>query len=117
MKNISFQLTKAQILSRTKTVTRRIGWENVKVGDRLQACEKCMGLRPGQKLVKLCVIRVQSVRRESLSRLVANRQYGLVEVSLEGFPELSPEAFVEMFCRKMGCDPATFVTRLEFSYE
>ena len=42
-------LTKEQILARTKTVTRRLGWWFLKPGDVVWACEKCMGLKKGEK--------------------------------------------------------------------
>jgi hypothetical protein len=70
MRNISFSLTTAQIRDRSKTVTRRMGWRNLKVGERLQGCEKCMGRRNGEPLVKLAVIEVVSVRREKLNTLL-----------------------------------------------
>lgn len=57
MRNISFQLTTEAIRNRTKTVTRRLNWLNLKPGDLLQGCEKCMGRRHGEPLVKLAVIR------------------------------------------------------------
>ncbi len=47
MKNISFALTTKQFLDGSKTVTRRLGWANLKPGEILMACEKCMGLGPG----------------------------------------------------------------------
>ena len=36
MRRMSFALTTDQILSQTKTVTRRFGWEKLKPGDVLQ---------------------------------------------------------------------------------
>jgi hypothetical protein len=35
MKNMSFLLTSKQVLNQIKTVTRRLGWENAKVGESL----------------------------------------------------------------------------------
>jgi len=56
MRNISASLTKEQIRKSVelvragkapvKDVTRRLGWLNLKAGDRLQVCEKCQGLKP-----------------------------------------------------------------------
>ncbi len=118
MRNISFSLTTPQIRARTKTVTRRLYWLNLAVGDRLQACEKCMGRRHGEPLVRLAVIEVVSVRRERLARMIdpQNRAYGFKEVIREGFPDLNPHAFVSMFCREMKCDLDVSVTRIEFKY-
>ena len=58
MRNISFMLTTEQIINRTKTVTRRNGWKNLKKGDLLCGARKCMGLRPGEKMERLSTIRV-----------------------------------------------------------
>jgi hypothetical protein len=66
MKNISFSLTQRQIRERSKTVTRRLNWITLKAGERLQGCEKCMGRRNGEPLVKLAVIEVVSVHRQPL---------------------------------------------------
>lgn len=116
MRHISFQFTKAQILARTKTVTRRMGWRNLKPGARLQGVEKGMGLKKGEKIVKLAVIEVVSVRREPLINV---RELG--ETDKEGFPEGSPywwpSEFIRFFCAShKGCTPETEVTRIEFRY-
>lgn len=126
MKNISFHLTTAQIrqsienvragLKPVKDVTRRLGWKDAKVGDRLQACVKCQGLKPGERLEKLCVIEVTSVKQEPLLRLIQFKRYGFTEVRREGFSGLSTREFVAMFCKHMGCERNQTVTRLEFSY-
>lgn len=110
MRNISFSLTTPQILDKTKTVTRRLRWLFVKAGDQLQACEKCMGLKPGQKINRLCVIEVVSARREPLNVITPS------DVRKEGFPHLTPAQFVEMFCRNMKCEPDEEITRIEFRY-
>lgn len=47
---MSFALTTVQILDGSKDVTRRLGWEFLKVGDLLRPVRKCMGLRPGEKI-------------------------------------------------------------------
>lgn len=116
MRNISFSLTTDQIKNRTKTVTRRLGWLNLKVGDRLQGCEKCMGRRNGEPLVKLAVIEVVSVRREPLVLMINSPAYGKEEVKKEGFT-CTPERFVEFFCDShKGCWQESDVTRIEFKY-
>ena len=38
------------------------------------------------------------------------------DVIAEGFGDLTPSEFVAMFCREMGCNPGTDVTRIEFRY-
>ncbi len=58
-------MTTQQILDGTKTVTRRLGWRHLKVGDQIRPVKKCMGLRPGEKIEVLRgPLRVVSVRRE-----------------------------------------------------
>ena len=114
MRNISFSLTEAQFLDGSKTVTRRLGWKFLKPGDRLMGCRKCMGLKPGEQLVRLGEIEVVQVYREALSRMIALKHYGANEAFNEGFPEMTGQQFVEMFCRHMKATPETVVTRIEF---
>lgn len=119
-RNISFALTTAQFKARTKTVTRRMGWENLNVGDILCGAEKCQGLKPGEKIVKLGLIRVVDARREPLRRMIDDLDYGFAETVREGFPDGAlywPTEFVAFFCNShKGCTPDTTVTRIEFQY-
>lgn len=115
-RNISFALTTKQFRDRTKTVTRRLKWLNLKAGDILQGVEKCQGLKPGEKVVKLGLIRVTNVRRERLTLLHANPEYGKQEAINEGFPELDGLEFIQMFCKSMQCDYSDYVTRIEYEY-
>lgn len=108
MRSISFALTERQFLDGSKTVTRRLGWKNLKPGDLLCAVRKSMGLKKGESPVKLGVIRVVSVRREQLFRIEGD------EMAKEGFPGYDPRAFVEMFERHMKCKWTDEVTRIEF---
>jgi hypothetical protein len=87
---MSFMLTTEQIKNQTKTVTRRLGWWFLKPGDLLWACEKCMGLKKGEQIKKLCLVRVVSVSKEPLSRIDAE------DCIKEGFPEMEPADFVKM---------------------
>lgn len=114
-RNISFALTTDQFRHRTKTVTRRLGWSFLKVGDVLCGCVKCMGLRPGESIERLGLIRVVAVRRERLDSLWLE-PYGRLEAAREGFPKMSGADFVNMFCDHMGGDPGQEVTRIEFEY-
>jgi hypothetical protein len=116
MRNISFSLTTPQFLDESKDVTRRLGWENLEAGESLSACEKCQGIKKGERVVRLGVIDIISVRRERLDAMLDDRGYGLSECSREGFPHLKPEEFVAMFCKHNKCDPDTVVTRIEFSH-
>lgn len=115
-RNISFALTTEQIRNKTKTVTRRLGWKFLKPGDVLNACVKCMGLKPGEQIERLGQIRVRSVRYESLALMRDVKNYGNLEASREGFPEMTGADFVEMFCRHMGGTPEQIVTRIAFEY-
>lgn len=119
---MSFALTTTQIMEGTKTVTRRLGWLNLKPGQQIRPVRKCMGLRPGEKLdVLRDPLTVVSVRREILSAMLSDIEYGFRECALEGFGEHPdyrwPSQFVEMFCSThKGCTPETLVTRIEFAY-
>ena len=122
MRHISFALTTPQILAREKTVTRRLGWEFLKPGMLLQAIEKGQGLKKGETVRKLAVIRVVDVRREPLARMTTDLDYGFAEVAREGLlghPRVgfSPSAFVQFFCdANRPCEPDWTVTRIEFEY-
>lgn len=106
---MSFSLTLDQMYSTfglppvngpTKCVTRRWNaWHNLKAGDELWAVEKAMGLGRGDKIVRIGRIVVTETRWEPLRRMIDDRPYGLAEVVNEGFPEMTPEAFVEMLCK------------------
>lgn len=120
-RNISFALTTAQFRARTKTVTRRMGWEFLKTGDVLCGVEKCQGLKAGEKVVKLGLIQVADARREPLRRMTDDIDYGFAETVREGFPVGTalywPSAFVPFFCGShKGCTPDTIITRIEFVY-
>lgn len=42
--------------------------------------------------------------------------YGAQEVILEGFPDMTPPEFVDMFCRHNKCRPDKLVNRIRFEY-
>ncbi len=121
MRNMSFALTTQQILTRTKTVTRRTGWTFLKPGDRIRAVRKAMGLKKGEKIEQLAVLRVVDVRQEPLQLLLDDLAYGFAEVQAEGFgntPMLCcPDQWVPWFCATHRCEPSTPVTRIAFEYE
>ena len=110
MRHMSFALTTEQIRNQTKTVTRRVGWEFLKVGDSVQAVEKAQGLKKGEKVTRLCVLDVTGVRRERLPAITDS------DVVREGFPEMNAADFIELFCRVNRCQPDAVVTRIEFRY-
>lgn len=120
---MSFALTEQQVLQQTKSVTRRMGWLMLQPGHMVQPVRKGMGLKPGEKTVKLGPpIRIVNVRREPLRQLLDfPGDYGFVECRLEGFgshPVLQwPSEFVTFFCGShRGCTPETIVTRIAFEY-
>jgi hypothetical protein len=102
------------IKSRTKFVTRRDGWWFLNVGDRVQGVEKAMGLKRGEKVVKLDVIEIVSVRREPLLN-IQNEPNGC---GLEGFPEWNddPQQFIDFYCEGTSKDARDDVNRIEFKY-
>ena len=108
MRNISFALTKQQFLDRSKTVTRRLKWENLKPGTLLRGVEKAMGLKKGEEIKPLGVIIVTDVRREPLIKIDCD------DTDREGFPDLTPWGFVTMFMDHMGGEFDQEVTRIEF---
>lgn len=108
MRLMSFALTTQQIHDGTKTVTRRLGWLDVKPGELICACAKVMG-RNGAPLERLRIIRVISVRREPLSAIDDD------DVWAEGF-NMPAHEFVDMFCDAMQCHRSDPVTRIEFRY-
>lgn len=103
-------MTTAQIRSRTKDVTRRFGWWFLKPGDQIQAVEKAMGLKPGEKVRRLGLIEVVSTRSEPLSAITK------ADVVREGFPEWTPEQFVQMLVDHYKVAPNESVNRIEFRY-
>lgn len=109
-RNMSFMLTTEQIKNRTKTVTRRLGWWFLRPGDILNACEKCMGLKKGERIRKLCQIRVVSTYGIPLWSITHD------DCIREGFPEMSPSESVRMFRIEMKCALDTKVNRIEFEY-
>jgi len=110
MRNISCTLTQKQIWERTKTETRRLGWRHAVAGMCLQFCDKCMGLKKGEKPRQIRKVKLTEVRREPLDAI---DQEG---VDREGFPEMTPAHFVAMFCHHMKCKETDEVTVLRFEY-
>jgi hypothetical protein len=114
VRNISFSMTTEAVRRREKTVTRRLAWWNLKPGDLLQAVEKAQGLKKGEHVKPICAIRVVSVRREPLNHFVTFKW--AMELAREGFPELIPAEFLDVFCRANRCNVDTLVNRIEFAY-
>ena len=119
---MSFALTTQQIRDSAKSVTRRLGWADLQPGELLWAVEKAQGLKKGEKVKRIRMIRVQSVRREHLDALLPGRRYSMhpsdawIEVCREGFPDMTPAGFVAMFCKANKCAADVMVNRIEFGY-
>lgn len=110
MRRMSFGLTTRQMRERSKTVTRRIGWWNLKKGEELLAVEKCMGLRKGERQKVLGRIRVTDIVLGPLGGVTDE------DAAREGFPDLTGAEFVEFFCKSMRCSPTQIVARIEFEH-
>ena len=116
MRQMSFALTVEPMRQHLKGVTRRYGWDDIKVGELLQAVEQCQGLKKGEHVKKLAVIRVTAERWEPLTQMVEFPEYGKAEVILEGFPLMSPAEFVMMVARANKKEPYQMVHRIAFEY-
>jgi len=115
MRLMSFSMTTAQVYAREKDVTRRDGWFKLQPGTLLCGVEKGMGLKLGEKVVRICVIRVKSNTPERLDRLL-DPAYGPEEMRREGFPGLDPAEFVRRFNAR-GIPNHGLVSRIEFEYQ
>lgn len=109
-RNISFAMTTQQVQDRTKDVTRRFGWWFLKPGDLLCGVKKAMGLRKGEKIERLCMIEVVSIRPEPLNSITQD------DVIREGFPDWTPQQFIDFLVSHYRCDPTKTVNRIEFRY-
>lgn len=110
MRNMSFTLTTRQVREQSKTHTRRLGWAFLKSGDVVMAVEKGQGLKKGDRVTRLGRIEIVSIRHERLDRITQE------DVAREGFPELTPAAFVDMFARANMCWVGVMVAVIEFRY-
>jgi hypothetical protein len=107
---MSFMLTTAQVRSRTKRVTRRLGWADLKPGEVINMVEKCQGLKKGEKVVRLGQAVCMSNRPEPLNAITK------ADCILEGFSDLEPAEFVEFFSKHNKCPVDQVVNRIEFDY-
>ena len=114
-RNMSFFLTTDAIRERRKTVTRRLGWSFLKPGDIVNACVKCQGLRKGEKVERICQIRILSNRHEQLRRIT------LEDVRRECVDGVDTVVdFIVMFCDHNGWEidqgMDENLNRIEFEY-
>jgi hypothetical protein len=105
---MSFALTTKQFVDGSKTVTRRCGWWHLKVGDVVWAVEKGMGLKKDEKVKKLSIIKIISVRAEPLCSITQD------DVIAEGFPTNTPADFIAFYANANRCETNALVNRIEF---
>jgi hypothetical protein len=115
---MSVAFTEQAVRERRKTVTRRKGWLFAKPGDRITLCRKVMGRKKGEPLERICDVEIVLVTRELLSDLlrtdISNNEG---EVAAEGFPDMTPEEFIQrFFVDAQGMSPDDVVTRIEWRY-
>lgn len=110
-RHMSFFLTTDQFINRTKTVTRRIGWASLKAGDVVMGVQKSQGLKKGEKVRELGLIKIVSARKEPLLAITDD------DVAKEGFPGRNREWFCAFFMKHLGGYAADVqVNRIEFEY-
>ena len=115
MRNMSFIMTTEAYRSGQKRVTRRLGWWNLKPGDRFMGVVKGMGLKKGEHIIRMHPAEVVSVRVEPLEAITIR------DLPLEGFPDMTTEEFIQRFmehnaakCKLMGRQ--TPVNRIRFEH-
>ena len=107
---MSVSLTADSVITRQKTVTRRLGWQFLKPGDQVTLCRKVMGRKPGEPLVRLAEVEIVSVRRERIDAITPD------DVRREGFEGWTEHDFINFFCDHMDARDGTVVTRIEWRY-
>jgi len=106
---MSFFLTTPQFKAGIKDVTRRTGWAFLRKDDLFCAVDKGRGLKAGEKVERLGICKCVSNTPEPLKDITQE------EVRREGFPDKTPEWFVDMFCKaNKACNPNTVINRIEF---
>lgn len=112
-RNMSFSMTTEAARNREKDITRRLGWANLKPGDVVQQVEKAMGLKKGDKVKKIHLIRIVSNEPEML---IDMENHGPDECRREGFPDMTPRQFMDMFCEHNQVTTYSIVNRIVFEY-
>ena len=113
MRNISFFLTQEQFCAKSKTVTSRKGWAWLQAGTLLQSVEKGQGLKKGETVTRIGPpIRVLDVSRVPLTHIDQD------DVRREGFPDMTPQEFIDFYARsnKLKVAERVMITRIEFEY-
>lgn len=121
---LSVAFTEDAVRARTKTVTRRKGWwENkhgrrlVLPGDTLTLCQKVMGRKPGEPLIRICDVQVVDVRREPLATITQPGRGTLRRSAhLEARMEEGAREFVRRYFTPQGIEISDLVTRIAWRY-
>ncbi|MCG8150219.1 ASCH domain-containing protein [Pimelobacter simplex] len=122
---MSVTLTKDAVIERRKTETRRGGWTMLRPGDRLTLCEKVMGRKAGEPLVRIVDVEVVATRREPLNAITddAVAREGFTAADLREFLPLDwpargalARAFVAFFTKHMGGAVDQEVTVITWRY-
>ena len=100
---MSFVMTIKQFKSQSKTVTHRFKWGELKEGDVMQIV-----MKPSKK--PLGLIRIISIRKQQLNEITQK------DVIKEGFPNWTPEQFMENLINHYNISPNLLVNRIEFEY-
>ncbi len=72
-------------------------------------CKRCLAKR-GEKIKRLCQIRVISTRQEPLNAITQE------DVIKEGFPDWTPAEFIQMIVDHYNKHPMEPINRIEFEY-
>lgn len=91
-RNMSFAMTIDAMRNKSKTVTRRFGWWNLKPGNIVNAVEKSMGIKKGEKIKVIGQIRILATEPTALDEI------DKADCTAEGFPNMAPAEFVSMLC-------------------
>lgn len=128
--------TEAQVRDRSKTVTRRLGWRKLRPGHEVTLCPKVMGRRRRcpwcsaseggrtrercarcgwsgyvvDPLDRIVTVIVLSAFREPLDLITPS------DVVAEGFPDWTPEQFIDFYVRTFKVDREQELTRIEWRY-
>lgn len=109
-RNMSFAMTTPQFIDRSKDVTRRFGWWFLKPDDEVMGVKKAMGLKRGEKIQRLGLIGIKDTRPEPLNIITPE------DVVREGFPDWSPDNFIQMLVDHYRIDPREICNRIEYRY-
>jgi len=109
-RNMSFAMTVDQVRNKTKTVTRRFGWDFLQPGDILHAVEKGMGIKKGEKIKRICKIRIIGFRKERLCDITQD------DVIKEGFESWDEEDYINLITDQYNVKREVVMNRIEFEY-